>query len=128
MTNILLVNRKDANVGLADFMSNLTTLANNVEDKDQSIIVCENLPDDWCEGFRSLGQDSEEIFVAWVQFHRGMESFNMGFVAWSRELLLTHAKHVGEEIAGGELESFETSDTNPDAARALMGLPPRTLH
>lgn len=128
MTNIVLVNRKNENVGFADYMTNLTSLVNSVEDKADSIIVCDRLPAEWSEGFRSLGQ-ADDIFVAFVQFALGEETINMGFIGWDRDLMLKHVRHVGEEIAGGTLASFEpTGDIDPDGAHRIMGMPKPTIH
>lgn len=96
------------------FYGNLSQMLGTIDDKDISVVMCRDLPAEWEDQFRALG-DTDERAVAWVRFDQGDSEFFFAFIAWNEEVLINYVNHVGEEIMGGTMTQFEKRE-------------PRTLH
>lgn len=97
--------RPKADISWDDFYGNLSTLLERVEDRDNSVVICRELPDEWQPYFEGLGLSAERE-VAWVRFDHTDGHFHFAFIAWNQKTLLDCVNHVGNEIMGGEMTAF----------------------
>ncbi len=88
-----------------DFYGNLSQVLGTIDDKDNSVVMCRDLPADWQPHFEALGH-SDDQEVAWVRFEQGEDEFFFAFIAWNERILIDYVNHVGQEIMGGEIQSF----------------------
>lgn len=115
MINVYDLHLKTATVPTWDqFYGNLSQMMDTIDDKERSVIMCRDLPAEWEEAFRALG-DTDERAVAWVRFTQGEGEFFFAFIAWDEEILINYVNHIGEEVMGGTMTQFEKRE-------------PRTLH
>ena len=98
------------------FYGNLSQLMESIDDREHSVVMCRDLPPEWEDSFRALG-DTDERAVAWVRFQQGegKDEFFFAFIAWDEEVLINYVNHIGEEVMGGTMTQFEKRE-------------PRTLH
>src|SRR5690606_8538232 len=88
MNNISIIEvRPKDGVAWDDFYDHLSQLLEKVEDRDNTVVICRELSDDWQPCFHNFRSPTSEREVAWVRFGHEEGHFHMAFIAWSKESL-----------------------------------------
>lgn len=88
MNNINIIDvRPKAGVSWDDFHDHLSQLLDKVEERENTVVICRDLSDEWQPCFYSFRPSASNREVALVRFDHEEGHFHMGIIAWSKESL-----------------------------------------